>query len=108
MITAGENADVVFFDLIDEAVLLVDAAGPAAGKFVPERLGFAAAGKRITLNLLDELDNSQGFFSVLFHPPRQIFKCVGVKRQAFCTLRQEECLSFDFLHPAAAFSSPRF
>lgn len=32
VVSAGQNTDLVFLDLIDQSVLLVDTAGPAAGK----------------------------------------------------------------------------
>ncbi len=34
MISTGKNADFIFFDFINQAVFLVDASGPAPGKFM--------------------------------------------------------------------------
>jgi hypothetical protein len=50
-------------------VLFIDAAGPATGQTMLERFWLAGAGKRITLNFLDQLDNAKRLFTVLFNPP---------------------------------------
>jgi hypothetical protein len=52
VVTACEDADFIFFDLLDQPVFLVDAAGPASGKLVLERFGLAGAGERVTLDSL--------------------------------------------------------
>jgi len=41
MKAAGENSYFIGLDLIDQAVLLIDPPGPAAGKLVLEGLWFA-------------------------------------------------------------------
>ena len=58
MVAAGQDPDFVFFDLIDQAVFLINAPGPASGKFVFERLGFAGAAERVPLNFFYQLDNA--------------------------------------------------
>jgi hypothetical protein len=52
VVTTGENADFVIFNLINQAVFFVGATGPAAGQFVFKRFWLAGADKRITLNLI--------------------------------------------------------
>ena len=96
VVTTGENADFILLDLIDKAVLLVNAARPAAGKFMFERFGLAGAAKRITLDFLDQLEDTKSLFAVLFDPPGKIFKPGRIKLQAFCGLCQRGCLSCGF------------
>jgi len=48
-------------------VLFIDAAGPATGQTMLERFGFAGACKRITLNILDQLDKAKRLFTVQFN-----------------------------------------
>ena len=58
---------------LDDAVFVIDAAGPVAGQRVFEGLGFADAFKRVPLYLFDEAVNApQGFF-VGFLPVQVIF-----------------------------------
>jgi hypothetical protein len=59
MITAREYSNLVLLDLVDEPMLLIDAARPTALRFVPQRLGFSYAGKRISLNLANQSDDSK-------------------------------------------------
>ena len=96
VVTTSENTNFVLLDLIYQPVLFIDAAGPATGQTMLERFGLAGAGKRITLNFLDQLDNAKRLFTVLLHPPSQIFESGLIKLQAFCGLRQKECLSCGF------------
>ena len=46
MVSAGQNSDFVFRNLIDETVFLVDPARPAAGKLMLQGFGLARAAKR--------------------------------------------------------------
>jgi hypothetical protein len=69
MVTTSEITNFVLLDLIYQPVLFIDAAGPATGQNMLERFGFAGACKRITLNILDQLDNAKCLFTVLFNPP---------------------------------------
>lgn len=96
MVAAGENADFILLDLIDKPMLLIDAAGPAAGEFMLEWFGFAGASEWISLDFLDQLEDTKGLFAVLLHPPGKIFKPGWIKFQSFCKLRQRRCLSCGF------------
>jgi len=69
MVATGQDPDFVFFDFIDQAVFPIDAPGPAAGKLMFERLGFASAVERVSLNFFYQLDNAQCFFTIFFNPP---------------------------------------
>lgn len=96
VVAAGENADFILLDLIDRPMLLIDAAGPAAGEFMLERFGFAGAGEWISLDFTNQLEDTKGLFAVLLHPPGKIFKPGWIKFQSFYKLRQRRCLSFGF------------
>lgn len=45
VVTASQYPDFVFLHLVDEAMLLIDSSGPAAGQFVLQRLGLAKPAK---------------------------------------------------------------
>lgn len=83
VVSTSKNTDLVFLDLIDQPVLLVDAVGPAAGQNMFERFGLADAGKRITLDFFDQFQDVKRLFPVLLYPPGQIFETSRFKFQAF-------------------------
>lgn len=72
MVPTGQDTDLVFLDLIDQSVFLVDSTGPAAGKLMPERLRLAGSFKRGALHLFEQLDNAEGDLTVLLYPPAQV------------------------------------
>ena len=59
MVSAGKDPNLVASDLVDEAVLGIDAAGPATGEIVLEGLGLAGSGEGIALDLPDELHDPE-------------------------------------------------
>ena len=60
-------------------MFLVDAPGPATGKFVFERLWLALAGKWVALNVADEASNAERLSAILPDPPSQVLKRGGVE-----------------------------
>jgi len=58
VVPARENPDLPFKHLVDQTVLTVDAAGPAAGEFVPQRLRLANSRERLPLNFPEKPDDS--------------------------------------------------
>src|SRR5262245_9162951 len=101
VVTAGEDANVGLGDLVHQAVLLVDASGPATREFVLEGLRLADAAERIGLCLQDDSQNAQGFLAVFLHPPHQ-FEGSGVKLQDALGLLQMKSPSFAFWPPIGA------
>ena len=81
MIAAGQNPDFICCDLIDEPMLLVYSARPAARQVALQRFGFPYALEGITLHIFDQADNPQRFLSILLDPPGQIFKGGRIKFQ---------------------------
>jgi hypothetical protein len=70
VIAAGENADLVVRDFVDEAMLSIDAPGPAAGELVVlQRLWIPDAAEGVSPNGLDQSYDSEGFTTVLLNPP---------------------------------------
>jgi hypothetical protein len=53
MVPTGENADFVFFDLIDQPVFLINAPGPTTGQLVFEWFRFASAAEGVPLDFFD-------------------------------------------------------
>ncbi len=69
VVTTSENTNFVLLNLIYQSVLFIDATGPATGQAMLERFRLASAGKRITLNFLDQFVNAKRRITVLLHPP---------------------------------------
>jgi hypothetical protein len=69
MKAAGKDADLVWQDLINQPVFLVDAPRPAPREFVFEWLGFAQPRKRLPLYFTNQADNPKRLGPVLSNPP---------------------------------------
>jgi len=105
MVAAGQYPDSIFLHFIDQAVLLVNATGPAAGELMLQAFRLPGSAEGIALDLFDQLDDSQGFLAILFNPPRQILKGGGIKLQAFGMLRQRGSPPLCGFSPRSAASS---
>jgi hypothetical protein len=79
VIPAGKDSKAGFRHFIDQAMLLVDTTGPAAGELVFQRLWISQALKGVSLNGLDQLDDLQGLPPVLLDPPAQVLESGGIK-----------------------------
>src|SRR6185312_179502 len=63
-------------------MLAINTARPATCQVMLQRFGFPHALKRIPLDRLDQLDDFEGFLTVLLNPPCQVFERGGIKFQA--------------------------
>ena len=86
----------MFVNLIDEPVFFVDAPRPATGQVMLKRLRFAYPRKRVVLDLLNKLDNSQSLLAVLLNPPSQVIKSGWIKFQAAHERLLMKCLLAGF------------
>jgi hypothetical protein len=59
-------------NLVDEAMFLVDAAGPSPRQRMFQRFWLTGAFKRGSNNFADELQDFQSDLPVMFHPPREV------------------------------------
>jgi len=108
MVAAREDADLILEYLVHEAMLVVDAARPAACQFVLERLGLADAGKGVTLHGLNEPDDALGHLAVFLDPPGEVLEPRLVKFQASQVLRRRECRLYAAWLPASVASWPHY
>ena len=93
----GQDPDLVPFNFINQAVLLVDATRPTTSQFMLEGFRLPRPAKGITLHCSEQFDDAQRFTAVLFHPPCQILKSGRVKFQVPCRPGQSEsppCVSW--------------
>ena len=108
MMPTGKHPDFLFGDLINKAMLLIDAPGPTTRKLIFQRFRLFGSLKGIPLDFLCQPDCTQGLFCDSFYPPRQVFGPVSIKLQASCRLRQEASRPYGLLPPIAVSSLLRF
>ena len=108
MMPTGKHPDFLFGDLINKAMLLIDAPGPTARKLIFQRFRLSGSLKGIPLDFLYQPDYTRGLFAIPSDPPRQIIEPVCIKLQASCRLRQEASRPYGLLPPIAVSSLLRF
>jgi len=108
MITAGQYANAIFSNLINQTMLLVDSLRPATRQFVLQRFGFAFTAEWIPLALLNQFQNAQSLLTVLANPICQIFDRRKVKFQLAFGLHPRKFPAAAVLPPKSAPSWLRF
>jgi hypothetical protein len=78
VVAAGEYDEGLVGDLVNEAVFVVDAAGPAPFEFVLERLRFADAAERVAESFDDQAGQALKEFGVARGPVGVIAEGPGV------------------------------
>ena len=82
MITAGENPNLLWQYLVNQAVFLVDAPRPTPSQLVFEGFGFTDAGKRIALCICHQPNDADRLASIMLSPPGNVFECGRVELDA--------------------------
>jgi hypothetical protein len=70
------------FDFVNQAVFLIDAAGPPTGKFAFEGFGFSGSGERFAGCFLDQAKDFFGESGVCGDPVLEILERLRLKFQA--------------------------
>lgn len=96
MVSTGKDFDCVFLNFIDKPMLIINPARPATRKVVLQGFRFSYSLEGRALNLCDEFENAKSCPAIFLNPPSEIFKCGGVKFQAFHVLPQAVYRDFDF------------
>ena len=81
MITALHDFDGIVGYAIYQAVGVINAAAPPAGKFIFQRLGFTNALMPVPFDILNEFVNALDGFLVFALPPNVVILCLGCPNQ---------------------------
>lgn len=93
MFAGLQDDDVVVRDVIDQAVRVVDAAGPRAGEDVLEGLGFADASERIAQCVGNQLVDSLESLTVLSLPVDVVLPPIRVEGDRSTQASKRSCCS---------------
>lgn len=74
MITAGENSNSVWQNLVNQSVFLVNTARPTSREFVFEGFGLPESRKRVALRIADQPNDPDCLTSIPMSPPSKVFE----------------------------------
>jgi hypothetical protein len=79
VIPSLEKIDFLFSDPVDQSVLLSDTARPTPGEHIFQWFGLSRALEGISDDLVNEIEDSDGYASVVFDPETEVLKKLGLE-----------------------------